>query len=124
MGSLTFARSDSLYYPSNTTPLLSGKLGKYGLTARRYLLENRFDLFKEWQSNGNLDEYLVHLDARYEQWKEKTVKSLRQNAPYSENGVYLTRAQHIYSVETQADEFVRSLLFEELDCLASPVYYP
>ncbi len=104
--------SGSVYYPSPSTDDLTGKLGRYGQTARRYLQENRTDLFRQWQKSGYLQEFLLSLDARYETWKTKMVQHLKESE-YTQTSSLMSKA-HAYHIQTQADSFVLALLHEEL----------
>ncbi|MFA9379602.1 MAG: TnpV protein [Acetanaerobacterium sp.] len=117
MSSSTYLQKDSLYYPNIPTENVTDKLGKYGLIARRYLLENRFDLFEEWLFKDFLDEFLLTLDIRYETWKAKMVQSLEKSGLFAQNGGYMNREQQFYQIQEQAETFVEALLMEELKSL-------
>lgn len=109
---------DNLYYPAPTVESMTENLGEYGLAARKFLLENRPALYKQWQTAGSLNEYLLGLDARYQTLKVKMIKQLEQNDSSLESTRFLASASRRYAIEAQAEEFVNTLLSQELEYLA------
>ncbi len=103
--------SPNVYYPTHSSDDLTGKLGKYGQTARSYLLENHAELYRQWQKAGYLNEYLLSLDLRYETWKTKMVHHMNERI------TLLNTAQRAYRIQSEADTFVLTLLYEELRSL-------
>ncbi len=118
MSSLTYTQRGGLMVPNLTQKSILDKLGRLGLTARKYLLENRFDLFQEMLVKGTLNSYLLKLDKRYSRLYETVSDQLRaQEAPPTADS-FREKAQYEFRIKEQAEEIVLNQLTEELDALA------
>ncbi len=106
----------NVYYPTSSTDDLTGSLGKYGLAVCRHLQQHRPDLYRQWQSSGYLNKFLLCLDARYETWKIKMVQHLKEHE-YTQNSIPMGRVQSAFTIEAQADSLMLALLEQELKTL-------
>ncbi len=117
MSNLTYMEKDGLMYPQLTHQSIINKLGKYGLIARKYLLENRFDLFQEMLMKGTLNSYLLKLDKRYQQLYETVSEHQRaqEKPPTTDN--FRANSQYEYRIKEQTEAIILNQLTEELDAL-------
>ena len=117
MSSLTYTERDGLMVPNLTQKSILDKLGQFGLTARKYLLENRFYLFQEMLVKGTLNSYLLKLDRRYRRLYETVSNQLRvQEAPPTSES-FREKAQYEFRIKEKAEQTVLAQLTEELDAL-------
>lgn len=115
MNHLPFSNSSDIYYPAPQATHSTENLGEYGLTAKRFLQKHRPALYDEWNKAGSLNDYLLRLDARYQTLRMKTIRRLEQNEDALESTRFLASCQRGYAIQAQAEEFVATLLTQELE---------
>ncbi|MFA9380439.1 MAG: TnpV protein [Acetanaerobacterium sp.] len=117
MSNLTYTEDNGVMYPNLTIDSVISQLGNYGLTAHKYLLENKFNLFQEWLFTGHLGRFLLKLDQRYQRLSAAVTETLKQSEPFTDSGDFREKAQYLYRIQRKAKELVMAQLIEELDAL-------
>ena len=87
--------------------MVSLKLGKYGVWAKKYLEEHKPFKFSRWVMDGSIMDYLLKFESHLKGYANLVEFELRDKFPApSENESFMEQVRYLNMIQEMVDEFV------------------